>query len=134
MKRTLAIITLSFVFLSLSSFWPSLSVVNAQSSKAEICQGAGLNSNGTNCQAPAGSPSLAGVVKAMINVLSIILGIIAVIMIIIGGFKFVTSGGDANNVSSAKSTIIYALVGLVVVALAQVLVHFVLTAVAKGAK
>lgn len=59
--------------------------------------------------------------------MSIILGAIAVIMIVIGGFKFVTSGGDTNAVASAKNTIIYALVGLVVVALAQVIVHYVLT-------
>jgi len=48
-------------------------------------------------------------------------------MIIIGGFKYVTSGGDSTKISSAKSTIFYALIGLVVVALAQVIVRLVLT-------
>ncbi len=47
-------------------------------------------------------------------------------MIIIGGFKYVTSTGDSASISSAKNTILYALVGLAVVSLAQVLVHFVL--------
>jgi hypothetical protein len=55
-----------------------------------------------------------------------VVGVIAVIMIIIGGLKYVTSGGDSSAVGSAKNTIIYALVGLVVVALAQALVKFVL--------
>lgn len=61
-----------------------------------------------------------------INIFSIIVGIIAVIMIIVGGFKYITSGGDSGNITSAKNTIIYAVIGLVIVALAQFLVQFVL--------
>ena len=49
------------------------------------------------------------------------------VMIIIAGFKYVTSGGDTNGVASAKNTIIYAIIGIVVAALGQILVHFVLT-------
>ena len=52
--------------------------------------------------------------------------IAAVIMIIWGGFRYVTSGGDSNKVSSAKNTIIYAVIGLIIVALAQFIVKFVL--------
>jgi hypothetical protein len=47
-------------------------------------------------------------------------------MIMVGGFKYVTSGGDGSKVSSAKSTIIYAIVGLVIVALSQGIVKLVL--------
>jgi hypothetical protein len=47
-------------------------------------------------------------------------------MILVGGLKYTTSGGDASSVSSAKNTIIYALVGLIVAAFAQFLVRFVL--------
>jgi hypothetical protein len=47
-------------------------------------------------------------------------------MIIIGGLKYVTSNGDSNSISSAKNTIIYALIGIVVVAIAQSVVRFVL--------
>ena len=53
-------------------------------------------------------------------------GIVAVIMIIVGGFKYITSGGESSKVSGAQSTILYAVVGLVVVVLAQIIVHFVL--------
>ena len=56
-----------------------------------------------------------------------IVGVVAVIMIIIGGLKYITSSGDSNNVSSAKNTILYAIIGLVVVVLAQVIVRFVVT-------
>lgn len=66
-------------------------------------------------------------VKFALNLLSIIVGIVAVIMIIVGGLRYVTSGGKQESVTGAKNTILYALVGLVIVALAQVIVHFVLT-------
>lgn len=76
---------------------------------------------------PTGAQSLQGLITKIINIFSVIVGVIAVIMIIIGGLKYITSGGDSGNVSSAKNTIIYALVGLVIVALAQFIVRFVLT-------
>jgi hypothetical protein len=47
-------------------------------------------------------------------------------MVIYGGFKYITSGGDSGKVTSAKNTIVYAAIGLVVVALAQFIVKFVL--------
>lgn len=62
----------------------------------------------------------------IINVFSLIVGIVAVIMIIIGGFRYITSGGDSGNVTGAKNTILYAIIGLVIVALSQFIVRFVL--------
>lgn len=69
----------------------------------------------------------------IVNILSIIVGIVAVIMIIFGGFKYITSGGESSNVSGAKNTLIYAIVGLIIVALAQFIVHFVLNNVGNAA-
>jgi hypothetical protein len=66
------------------------------------------------------------IVKKIINILSVLVGAIAVIMIIFGGFRYVTSAGNDTNVSSAKNTILYAVIGLIIVALAQIIVHFVL--------
>lgn len=65
-------------------------------------------------------------IKLIINVFSLVVGVISVIMIIIGGLKYITSGGDSGNITGAKNTILYAIIGLVVVALAQVVVKFVL--------
>lgn len=65
------------------------------------------------------------IITNVINIISLIVGVVAVIMIIIGGLRYVTSGGDSGQVGNAKNTIIYAIVGLVVVALAQVIVRFV---------
>lgn len=62
----------------------------------------------------------------VINIFSVIVGIVAVIMIIIGGFRYIVSGGDSGNVTSAKNTILYAIIGLVIVAFAQFVVKFIL--------
>jgi len=62
----------------------------------------------------------------IINLISIAVGIAAVIMIMVGGFRYTTSGGKEESIKGAKNTILYALIGLFVVALAQIIVRFVL--------
>lgn len=69
----------------------------------------------------------------IINIFSVIVGIIAVIMIIIGGLKYITSGGDSGNVTGAKNTILYAIIGLIIVALAQFIVRFILSTTVETA-
>jgi heme/copper-type cytochrome/quinol oxidase subunit 2 len=71
-------------------------------------------------------------IRTLINVLSIIAGIIAVIMIIITGFRYITSGGKQESVAAAKNTILYAVIGLVIIALAQAIARFVLTNTANS--
>jgi hypothetical protein len=113
-------LTITTLVLGLSLFVPA--TVLAQT-KTAICEGVGKTSGSAGC---AGDSSLDGIIATVINIMSMVVGVIAVIMIIIGGIKYVTSSGDSNNVNSAKNTILYAIVGLVVVALAQVIVRFVL--------
>ncbi|HSD56460.1 MAG TPA: pilin [Candidatus Saccharimonadales bacterium] len=90
--------------------------------------GSNLDATGAGCNSTVteGSSNLNNVITDIVNIFSVIVGIVSVIMIIYGGFRYVTSGGDSGNVSSAKNTIIYAVIGLVVVALAQFIVQFVL--------
>jgi hypothetical protein len=71
--------------------------------------------------------SFTAVLRKIVNILSVLIGVIAVIMIIIGGFRYITSAGSADRVKAAQQTILYAVIGLVIVALAQVIVRFVLT-------
>ena len=75
-----------------------------------------------------GNSSLASIAKTIVNIFSLLVGIVSVIMIIYGGFRYITSGGESGAVGNAKNTIIYAIIGLVIVALSQVIVHFVLNA------
>ncbi len=105
---------------------PHIALAASGASKDAICGGAGLVEGVTGCTAPAGSSSVETVIKRSINVFSGIIGIIAVVMIMVGGLKYITSQGDAAATATAKNTILYAAVGLVIVALAQVIVRFVL--------
>ena len=67
-------------------------------------------------------------IQNIVNVLLFVLGIIAVIMIIVGGIRYTTSNGDQNQLTSAKNTILYAVVGLVIALLAYAIVNFVVGA------
>lgn len=73
-----------------------------------------------------GEAALSKTIATVINILSAIGGIIAIILIIIGGVKYMTSGGDSNSAANARNTVLYAIVGLIIVVFAQVIVRFVL--------
>jgi predicted permease len=96
-----------------------------------LCTGANdAASNGTGgCITDTSDPNgtLSKVAHTIVNIFSIIVGIVAVIMIIYGGFRYITSGGDSGRVGNAKNTLIYAIIGMIIVALAQFLVHYVFT-------
>lgn len=62
----------------------------------------------------------------VVNIVAIIGAVIAVIVIIIAGFQFVLSNGDSNKVTNARNMIIYAAVGLVVIALAQQIIALII--------
>ena len=68
--------------------------------------------------------NLGNVIETVTNVLLFIIGAVSVIMIIVGGIKYVLSNGDASQVTSAKNTILYAVIGLVVALLAYAIVKF----------
>lgn len=68
-----------------------------------------------------------GVFSTITNVLLFIIGAISVIMLIIGGIRYTVSGGDQAAVTSAKNTILYAIVGIVVAILAYAVVNFVIS-------
>ncbi len=99
----------------------------AQDAKNAACEGAQL----TNCNVQNGGLTVDKVLRFALNTLSIAAGIVAVVMIIVGGFKYMTSQGDANQTAAAKNTILYAVVGVIIAVLAQVIVHFVLSRVNK---
>lgn len=81
-----------------------------------------VNPNSTFCKAQGDKAN--NLINNIINFLLLIAGIIAVIMLIIGGFKYSTSSGDSNATASAKNTILYAIIGLVITATAYTIVNF----------
>jgi hypothetical protein len=73
-----------------------------------------------------------GVITTITNTLLFVVGALAVIMIIVGGIRYATSGGNASNVTAAKNTILYAIVGLIIAFLAFAAVNWVLSAITPG--
>lgn len=86
-------------------------------------------------QDAAGGLEMNGVIKTIITTMLFVVGILAVIMIIYGGIRYVTAHGDKTQVASAKDTVVYAVVGLVVAIVAYALVDWVVNLFqAKGGK
>jgi len=81
--------------------------------------------NGGSAVCGAQGDSAAGIVKNVINTLLVVLGMIAVLMIVIGGIRYTTSAGDSSATKAAKDTVLYSVVGLVIAMLSFAIVNFV---------
>lgn len=125
MKKFFALIVSAFIIVCMTG----LSVGHAAaadptySARDQVCRGVSSQA-GASC--PSGGTDLTGVIKGVLRVLSTVAGIAAIIMIIVAGLRYITSNGEASEVSGAKRALIYAVVGLIVVAFSQMLVRFVL--------
>ena len=118
-----------------------LSVTSSPMAAAfDIFTGNSGNNPGVDCSQPGVSQSAVcsqdnvtknpltgngGFLSGITNIVAIVAGIAAVILLIVGGIRYITSGGDPEKVSSAKRTVTYALVGLVVIVVAQTLITYV---------
>lgn len=81
---------------------------------------------GVNSVSTGEDPNLSKSIQTIINVLFFVIGLLAVIVIIIGGIMYVLSAGDQAKTTKAKDTILYAVIGLVVALLAFAIVTFIL--------
>lgn len=98
----------------------------------DACSGSGSTSSvctGKNNGASDPLTGTNGTLKKVTNILAVIAGIMAVIFMILGGIKYITSAGDPAEISKAKNSIIYALVGIIVIVLARSLIGWVLSKV-----
>lgn len=120
MKRGIAYLVpiLVAVFGSVSS------PVYAQEKNDIVISKDDLNLPGANDQIGSGD------VQNLLNIVYIVAGITAVVVIIIGGIRYVTSDGDSSGIAAAKNTVMYAVVGLVVVIAAAAITNFVIQNVA----
>lgn len=96
----------------------------------QLCEGSGgvWAASSGSCDYPGtqtGGVRVQSLILSTINAFLYLTAAVAVVMLIVGGFKYVTSGGDQNTVKSAKNTIQYAVIGLVVAILAYAIVRFV---------
>lgn len=67
-----------------------------------------------------------GFVSNFVTVIMFIVGMVATVMIIMGGVQYMTSQGDAGKTKKAKDTILYGIIGMVIAVLAFAIVNFVL--------
>lgn len=70
-----------------------------------------------------------GILLKVTNFMAVIAGIIAVFIIIVSGIRFIVSGGDPAKVSQAKNTILYSVIGLVVIVFARTIIVFIINRV-----
>ena len=104
----------------LGVFTPSVSAANG----IDICSGDSKDS--VYCQnKDKGEDQVNGIIKTIVEVLLTAVGAISIIMIVIGGILFALSSGDTQKAAKARSTILYAVVGLIVSVFASAIVNFV---------
>ena len=94
--------------------------VAVESASAQVQDGLNMTKTDENK-----SLSVNTLVKNVINILLWAIGIVSVIMLIIGGFRYVTSNGDSSQVTAAKNTIMYSVIGLIIAIFAYGIVNFV---------
>lgn len=109
--------------------------VKAFNPLGDVCKNAGASSACQQNSAQNGSTEdpAVKIIHTAANIVAVIAGVAAVVVIIVAGFQFVTAGGvspgqrgnDPNKIKSARSALVGAIVGLVVIALAWTLVTFV---------
>lgn len=116
------IIFLALMSLSVASVL-SLAVVSGSAS-AQVSSG--INAATTNEMKNKQIDGNNGVIRTVSNILIWVVGIVSVIMIMWSGFKYITAAGDTSKVASAKSSLIYAIVGLIVAIMAYAIVNFIM--------
>jgi len=121
--KAISCIVLSCVFVTAVPGTIALAVGTATEG-VEAARGTGVPTNLAN-----GDNSL---VRRGIDIMLYAIGIVSVIMLIIGGFKYVVSGGQKESVTNAKNTILYAIVGLLIAIFSYAIVHFVISAAVGG--
>ncbi len=113
-------VLLSFLVLQSNSV-QATSVFDVCSNNQEISQTNVCRTIKTKGSSNAGT----SLIQSITSIFSYIAGIAAVILIILAGFQFVTSGGDSKKVQQARDTILYAVIGIVIVLIARVILIFV---------
>jgi len=121
MKIFTKILTAGILMIGLLGvFTPAVSAANG----INICSEE--NQNSVYCQnKDKGEGQVNGIIKTIVEVLLMAVGAISIIMIVIGGILFALSSGDAQKAAKARSTILYAVVGLIVSVFASAIVNFV---------
>jgi len=123
---TISLLLSSIVLPIVTASTGGRTLVSAADSKEQLCAGAGGTYSGGACT-PADSRNIGSILTSIVNILLFLVGAVSVIMIVLGGFRYVISAGDQNAVTAAKNTILYAVIGLVVAFLGSAAVNFIVS-------
>ena len=132
LKSKLVLLSLTVIAMvagfNLMSSRPVSALLGVQGAKNAACQGVDASSSGgcNQNELTDANKSVSSALRTVLNILSIIVGFAAVITVVISGLRMILSQGDPASVNTARNAIIYALVGVVIVSLAQIIVRFVL--------
>lgn len=126
-KLSLIIASVLSVFaIAVAPALPAYAATTCTSAADCVTKGVDQSGGSTAPKADAGA-----IIKSIVDILLFVVGAVSVIMIVIGGLKYVLSNGESAAVTSAKNTIFYAVIGLVVAALAYAIVHWVISVLPK---
>jgi len=112
------------LLLSLAAI-PALAVTQADCNSSNLTLGSGIACGSTDSASNKGLFDNGNLFQAISNTLIIVIGAVSVLMIIIGGLRYVLSAGDPKATAGAKDTILYAVIGVVVAIMAFAILHFV---------
>ena len=120
----------AFALATLASANLSLAVNNAFAGVADVNNPAAAGAEAARANGmPAILLGVDGAFTRITNTVLYAVGLIAVIMLVLGGFKYIISGGDSKKVDAAKNTILYAIIGLIIAVFAYAIVNFVIGAI-----
>lgn len=123
MKRIFLHLTLIIGLLS-ATFLAPLSYAHAATGSIDaVCEGVTGVGGGCNQQE---ASRVGKTIKTALRIMQVIAGLLAVFYLISAGLKFITSSGSSEGVKSARNTILYTAIGIIIVLLSEAIIRFVL--------
>lgn len=135
MKRILLSLFLAAMILMtpavVHAYDPISTVCGAVGASTALCGCDNSGPAGNACNRPSQNPLTGpnGLIHTVTNIIAAVAGIVAVITIIVAGVRYITSGGDPQQVKGAQSALVAALIGIAIIALADVIITFVVSKV-----
>lgn len=132
MKKVLLIFFSAYILLNFAVPAGTASAFNLFPTNKTVCQS--TNSRGERsvvCATPEPGNPVARLIGAAASIIALIAGLMAVIMIILAGFQLITSGGNSEQVTKARSRLFGAIIGLIIITLAWTIIRLVTDNVLK---
>jgi len=122
--KILLLASMSFLTFTTATVTPAVMAITDEAKNA-ACTGANqVEGGGTTCAAD--NSALNRAIEFAIRIFQVIAGVITLFVIILAGLGYVTSGGDSSKTKAAKDRLLYAAIGILIIALSEAIIQFVL--------